>query len=76
MKETKENKSKLQQDSSEFNPRIIVGIVCSTDLDTLQRLKDFFNTLDGLSLIYLRTSGSSLFITDKRPESEFQKREY
>ena len=66
MKRNKENKT-YGQKRSEFNPRIIVGVVCSTDIDTLQRLKDFFNTLEGLSLIYLKTSGSPLFITDLKP---------
>jgi hypothetical protein len=66
MKQIKENKTHGQQ----FNPRIIVGIIGSTDLGTLQTLKDFFETLDGFSLIYMRTSGSSLYITDKKPEKE------
>jgi hypothetical protein len=47
-----------------------VGIVGSTDLETLQTLKDFFETLDGFSLIYMRTSGSPLYITDLKPEKD------
>ena len=66
MKQTKENKTHGQQ----FNPRIIVGIIGSTDLGALQTLNNFFGTLDGFSLIYLRTSGSPLYITDKKPEKD------
>ena len=67
MKQNKENKTHGQQ-RPEFNPRIIVGIVGSTDLGTLQELKNFFGTLEGFSLIYMRTSGSPLYITDMKPE--------
>jgi len=66
MKQTKENKPHGQQ----FNPRIIVGIIGSTDLGALQTLNNFFETLDGFSLIYLRTSGSPLYITDKKPDKD------
>ena len=67
MKETNQNK---KRQTGEFNPKIIVGIIGSSDLDTLKSLKDFFSKLDGFSLIYLTTSGSHLYITDKKPEHE------
>jgi hypothetical protein len=69
MKQNKEN-IKHAQKLHEFNPRIIVGIIGSTDLSTLQTLKDFFDTLDGFTLIYLKTSGNPLYITDKKPFNE------
>jgi hypothetical protein len=65
MKEINQNKKKTQ--NSEFNPKIIVGIVGSSELETLNTLKNFFENLDGFSLIYMRTSGSPLYITDKKP---------
>jgi hypothetical protein len=65
----KSNEDKVKE-HQQFNPRIIVGIVGSIDLNALQTLKDFFETLNGFSLIYLRTSGSPLYISDKKPERE------
>jgi len=65
MKKTKEEKITTQ---TQFNPRIIVGIIGSADLETLHQLKTFFDALSGFSLVYMRTSGSSLYITDKKPE--------
>ncbi len=67
MKPKKEIKIQGQR-QSEFSPRIIIGIIGSTDLDTLRMLKDFFETLDGFTLIYLKTSGNPLYISDKKPE--------
>ncbi|MBN2604182.1 MAG: hypothetical protein JXA91_08635 [Candidatus Thermoplasmatota archaeon] len=66
----KEKDAKKKEEKSEFNPRIVVGIVGSSDLDTLNSLKDFFSTLDGFSIVYMRTSGSPLYITDKKPNKE------
>jgi hypothetical protein len=71
MIQNKENKTPTQK-QYEFKPRIIVGIVCSADLESLQKLQDFFNTLDGFSLIYLKTSGSPLYITSEKPTKERQ----
>ncbi|MBE3121953.1 MAG: hypothetical protein IMZ53_09040 [Thermoplasmata archaeon] len=71
MIQNKENKTHTQK-QHEFNPRIIVGIIGSTDLDSLQMLKDFFNTLDGFSLIYLKTSGNPLYITSEKPSKDQQ----
>ena len=69
MKQNRVNKIKGQR--SDFNPRIIVGIVAKSDIDSLQELKDFFDSLDGFSLVYFTTSGNPLYITDKKPRKEY-----
>ena len=67
----KQNKiKKTKGEKSDFNPRIIVGIVGKSDLDSLQQLKDFFDSLDGFSLIYFTTAGNPLYITSNKPNKK------
>jgi len=71
---TKESKTQSQK-QHDFNPRIVVGIVGSTDFNTMQTLKDFFDTLEGFRLIYIKTSGNPIYLTDKKPSKENNRRD-
>lgn len=65
---TQQNHTSSPKKQHVFNPRIIIGLVCSADLDTLRKLQEFFASLDGLTLIYIKTSGNPLYITTDNPQ--------
>lgn len=69
MIKTKIKKINEKLEKNEFNPKIVVGIVGTSDLASLNEIKDFFRMLCGFKLIYLRTAGSHLYITDKKPKN-------
>lgn len=69
MKKTKVEKINEKRQPNEFDPRIVVGIVGTADLASLNEIKDFFRMLRGFKLVYLCTSGSRLYITDKKPKN-------
>lgn len=67
MEEKKENKIEQKGLVSEFKPKIVLAVVGTCDLDTLKEIQDFFRMLNRFKVIYIRTDGCRLYITDKKP---------
>lgn len=50
-----------------FNPKIVVGIIGHVDIENLTQIKDFFEKLEGFTLVYFKTSSEKLYIKEGTP---------
>ena len=53
---------------NEFNPKITLGVVVRADVETLKKMQDFFNSIKDLQVVYIKTSGNDLYITEQKPK--------
>lgn len=62
------NEKKIKENMNGFNPNVTIGIVGYGPLDALQEIKDFFETLDGFNVVYIKTSSGRLWIKEGENE--------
>jgi len=51
--------------SNKISAPVVVGIIGHTDIDLLPEIKHILENLDGLRIIYFKTSSEKLYITEE-----------